>query len=253
MTFIVVPLPHNLIIIDIYFCVSHVAAVPASSDNFAYISSGTWSLVGLENDHAILSDAALAANATNEGGVYGTWRFLKNIMGLWILQQCRATWAAHGETHSYAELVGLAEGVSAEFPPFNPDDPRFLPPGDHPMLIQTFYAEMGHPTPQTKGEIVRCVLNSLAHTYRDVIAQLAQLSEKRVDVLHIVGGGSQNKLLNQLTANATRIPVITGPIEATVIGNALVQLITLGEIADLHEGRQLVADSFPQTRYEPQH
>ena len=226
-------------------------AVPAAGKTFAYISSGTWSLVGLENEQAILSEAALAANATNEGGVYGTWRFLKNIMGLWVLQQCRATWAAQGETHSYAELVALAEAAPSIGSTFDPDDQRYLLPGDHPALIQAFYREKGLSVPQTKGEIVRCVLESLAHVYADVVCELAALSDKQVEVLHIVGGGSQNGLLNQLTANMLGVPVVTGPIEATVIGNALVQLITLGEVANLAEGRELVANSFPQTRYEP--
>ncbi|MEM7118672.1 MAG: rhamnulokinase family protein [Chloroflexota bacterium] len=231
---------------------SAVATVPAATNDFAYISSGTWSLVGLENDKAILSEAALAANAANEGGVYGTWRFLKNIMGLWILQQCRATWAANGELHEYAELVAMAETATSSGL-FDPDDQRFLRPGDHPALIQSIFQEKGLPAPQSKGEIVRCVLESLAQVYADVVRQLADLSDKQVGVLHIVGGGSQNGLLNQLTANALGVPVVTGPIEATVIGNALVQLITLGEISDLNEGRTLVADSFPQTHYEPQH
>lgn len=230
---------------------SAVAAVPAQGENSAYISSGTWSLVGLENRQAILTPAALAANATNEGGVYGTWRFLKNVMGLWILQQCRATWAAQGESHSYAELVDLATNTNSSGTLFHPDDDRFLPPGDHPALIQAFCRETGQPVPQSKGEIVLTVLESLAHTYGQVIDQLAGLSNKSVETIHIVGGGSQNKLLNQLTANAAGIPVITGPIEATVIGNALVQLITLGEVKDLAEGRAIVAESFAQERFEP--
>jgi rhamnulokinase len=230
---------------------SAVAGVPAFSNNFAYISSGTWSLVGLENDKPILSDGALAANVTNEGGVYGTWRFLKNVMGLWILQQCRATWAAQGERFDYAELVNMAEAVPSNGVVFDPNDGRLLPPGDHPALIQTICRENGSPIPETKGEIVRCVLESLAQTYRDVLQQLATLSGKQVDVLHIVGGGTKNELLNQLTADYAGIPVITGPIEATVLGNALVQLITLGEIKDLAEGRALVAKSFSQKRYEP--
>ena len=230
---------------------SAVAAVPASSEDYAYISSGTWSLVGLENRDAILSEAALAANATNEGGVYGTWRFLKNVMGLWILQQCRATWAAQGNDYSYSQLVEMAEQTSTDWAPFDVDDNRLLPPGDHPAIIQSIYAEQGKPVPQTVGEIVRCVLESLAHTYRGVIDELAALSNKKVAAIHIVGGGSQNRLLNQLTADVSGIPVISGPIEATVIGNALVQLITLGEVKDLAEGRALIADSFSQQRFEP--
>ena len=147
----------------------------------------------------------------------------------------------------------MAEGVEvgAETAVFNPDDQRFMLPGDHPTLIQTICRENDFAIPQTKGEIVHCVLKSLANTYRDVLQQLARLSDKQIDVLHIVGGGTQNQLLNQLTADSMGIPVITGPIEATVIGNAMVQLITLGEIADTNEGRQLVQASFKMQRYEP--
>ncbi len=230
---------------------SAVAAVPTASENFAYISSGTWSLVGLENDRTIMTEAALAANVTNEGGVYGTWRFLKNVMGLWILQQCRTTWAAQGEPFTYAELVQMAETASSSGAQFDVDDGRLLPPGDHPTIIQTIYQEQGHPAPQTKGEIVRAVLESLAQTYHQVISQLAALSEKQIDVIYIVGGGTQNRLLNQLTADFSGKPVVTGPTEATVMGNALVQFITLGEIKDLAEGRALIAESFPQQHYEP--
>lgn len=235
---------------------SAVASVPAASADFAYISSGTWSLVGLEVDAPVISAASLAANVTNEGGVYGTFRLLKNVMGLWIVQQCRATWAAAGEPLSYAQLTDLA--AAAEPAPAEPaasivdvDDPRLLAPGDHPAIIRDLCRESGQPVPASKGALIRCVLASLARRYRDVLEQLLALSGKRADVLHIVGGGTQNRLLNQLAADATGIPVVTGPIEATVAGNALVQLIALGEVADLAEGRALVRDSFALQRYEP--
>ena len=230
---------------------SAVAAIPTASDKFAYISSGTWSLVGLETDHAILSKAALAANATNEGGVYGSWRFLKNVMGLWIVQQCRATWAAQGESHTYDELIRLAEATPSLGSIFDPNDVRLLPSGDHPTMIQKLFREKGATIPETKGQIVRTVLESLAHEYQAVLDTLTSLSNKQVDKLHIVGGGSQNRLLNQLTADYAQLPVICGPVEATVLGNALVQFITLGDITNLAEGRALISDSFPQTTYEP--
>ena len=231
---------------------SAVAAVPAQTRNFAYISSGTWSLVGLETNRPIINAAALAANVTNEGGVYGTYRFLKNVMGLWIVQQCRNQWASNGEPLSYAELVTLAEQAPSLRSIISVNDDRLLPPGDHPSIVQALCRENDQPVPESKGAIIRCVLESLALKYRDVLDNLLALSGKSADVIHIVGGGTQNGLLNQLTADATGIPVQTGPIEATVIGNALVQLISLGDLKDLDEGRALVADSFPTKQFDPQ-
>ncbi len=221
---------------------SAVAAVPAQTENFAYISSGTWSLVGLETDAPILTEAALAANVTNEGGVYGTNRLLKNVMGLWILQQCRVTWAGEGKAFSYGELVEMAENVTVETAVFNPNDGRFLTPGDHPQRIRELCREIGQPIPQTPGETARATLQSLAYAYRDVLNELQAISNRTVDVVHIVGGGSQNTLLNRMTAVAAGMSVVTGPIEATVIGNALVQLIALGEIKDIQEARQIVKE-----------
>jgi rhamnulokinase len=225
-------------------------AVPTQTADFAYISSGTWSLVGLEVERPILTAAALAANITNEGGVYGTYRLLKNVMGLWILQQCRATWEAEGQRHTYAELVEMAKEESATAV-FNPNDPVFLPPGDHPQRIRELCRQIGQPIPASKGALVRCVLESLALAYRQVLQELTAVSGRTVSTIHIVGGGSQNDLLNQLTADATGLPVIAGPIEATVIGNALVQLISLGEISDLHQARQIVAEMAELKKYEP--
>ncbi|MFK7803155.1 MAG: rhamnulokinase family protein [Anaerolineae bacterium] len=230
---------------------SAVAGVPTRSENFAYISSGTWSLVGLEIDNPIMSPAALDANVTNEGGVYGTYRFLKNVMGLWIVQQCRNQWASEGENLDYAELTKLAEEAGPLRSIIEVDDPRLLPHGNHPEIIRTLCRETGQPVPESKGQIIRCVLESLALKYRDVLEKLLALSDKRADVIHIVGGGTQNRLLNQLTADATGIPVKTGPIEATVLGNALVQFITLGDIENLEQGRAIIAQSFEIETYEP--
>ena len=231
---------------------SAVAAAPTQTAQYAYISSGTWSLVGLEVPEPIINAAALAANVTNEGGVYGTYRLLKNVMGLWIIQQCRATWQARGQAYSYAELTQLA----GEAPPLrsfiDPNDPRFLPPGDLPHEVQAWCAEHGQPVPETPGAIIRCVLESLALAYRAVLETLQALSGRTVDVIHILGGGTQNELLCQMTANASGIPVLAGPIEATVIGNALVQLIALGELSNIAEGRQIVARMGGLKRYEPQ-
>jgi rhamnulokinase len=241
---------------------SAVVAVPARTSDFAYLSSGTWSLFGLEVPEPVISEASLAANVTNEGGVYGTYRLLKNVMGLWFVQQSRATWKAQGELHSYAELVEMAEAAPPLRSLVNVNDPVFLPPGDMPSRVQAFCAQTGQPVPQSKGEIIRTVLESLALAYRDSLglvssvtstssAAEATVSNQPVSVIHIVGGGTQNKLLNQMTANATGLPVITGPIEATVIGNALVQLISLGEISDIVEARQIVAEMGGLDWYEP--
>ena len=227
-------------------------AVPTTTQDFAYISSGTWSLVGLEVNQPILTPEALAANVTNEGGVYGTYRLLKNVMGLWILQQCRATWAAAGQEYSYDKLVQLAAQAKPLQAIFNPNDPIFLQPGDHPQHIRDLCQRTGQPVPQTVGGVVRTVLESLALAYREVLELVQAVSNQPVATLHIVGGGTQNELLNQLTANATGLPVVTGPIEATVIGNALVQLITLGEIADLPQARAVVASSDELRSYEPE-
>ena len=230
---------------------SAVAGVPAQTENFAYISSGTWSLVGLEVAEPVVNEAALAVNATNEGGVYGSLRLLKNVMGLWLLQQCRATWEQAGRAYAYPELVSLAESAEPLRSFVDPNDDRFLPPGDHPAHIQTLCAQSGQPRPQSDAAIARCVFESLALAYRDVLFELRTLTGRTIEAIHVVGGGSRNRLLNQLTADATGIPVLAGPSEATVIGNALVQLISLGELANLEEGRQLVAEIGALERFEP--
>jgi len=231
---------------------SAVAAMPTQSENFAYISSGTWSLVGLEVQEPIINEAALLANITNEGGVYNTYRLLKNVIGLWILHQCRQTWAAQGKRYGYDQLVALAQKVPPHQAFIDPNDDRFLPPGNHPQKIKDYCTETGQAVPTNTGSIVRCVLESLALKYRYVLDILRELSQQPVDALHVGGGGAQNHLLNQLTANATGIPVVAGPIEATVIGNALVQFISLGEITDLQEARQIVAGMDEVKRYEPE-
>ena len=238
---------------------SAVAAMPSLSSvegldrsrNAGYISSGTWSLVGLEVDHAILTEKALEANVTNEGGVNGTFRLLKNVMGLWIIQQCRATWAEEGAAYSYADLVKLAEAARPFKAVINVNDPGFLKPGDHPRHVRDLCATSGQAVPETPGEIVRTVLEGLALAYRDVFEKLTALADRPVEAIHVLGGGSQNILLNQMTADATGKPVLAGPVEATVLGNALVQLISLGEIRDLAEARKLVAGMEGIRKFEP--
>jgi len=231
---------------------SAVAAVPAAAADYCYISSGTWSLIGLETTEPYLGTAAMKANVTNEGGVYDTYRLLQNSTGLWIMQQCRNAWQKAGREFSYARLVELARDAPPLASLINVNDPSFLPPGNHPRLVQDYCLRTGQQVPEKVGEIVRTVLESLAMSYRHTLDTLMAVSAREVNVIHIVGGGNQNELLNQMTANATGVPVVAGPIEATVIGNALVQLIALGELRDLAEGRELVRNMSSWHRYEPQ-
>ena len=230
---------------------SAVAACPASTRDYAYISSGTWSLVGLELDQPIITAQALEANVTNEAGVGGSYRLLKNVMGLWILQQCRATWQAQGYDYSYDQLVELAAQAPPLRSPITPDDPRFLPAGDHPAHVRALCAERALPIPESHGAIVRSVLEGLALAYRQVLERLRTLSGRRVERIHMLGGGIHNQLLCQMTADATGLPVLAGPAEATVVGNALVQLIALGELSGLAQARELLARSVLLRQYAP--
>ena len=202
---------------------SAVAAVPAEGDDWAYLSSGTWSLIGVESPQPIISEATLRHNFTNEGGVHGKIRFLKNVAGLWIVQQLKAGWAKRGEELSFVELVQLAETAGPARQVIDPDDPRFTNPTDMEAAIIAFCRDAGQPEPTSKGEFVRCALESLAQKYQEVIAGLNTLLPRPVERLHIVGGGSQNQLLNRLTEEAVGLPVIAGPAEATAIGNITIQ------------------------------
>lgn len=230
---------------------SAVAAVPTESEDFIYLSSGTWSLMGIEVTEPIISQASLAYNFTNEGGIAGTFRFLKNIMGLWLVQECRREWARLGRSFTYEDLTRLA----AEASPFGPlvslSDSRFLPPGNMPERIQRYCQDTGQVLPQTEGQIVRAALESLALEYRLVAERLDELAGRRLPTLHIIGGGSQNQLLNQFAADATGRMVLAGPVEATAIGNVLVQALALGVISDLAQARALVHRSFEVAAYQP--
>lgn len=231
---------------------SAVAAVPARGEDWAYISSGTWSLMGIEVPNPIITDQALELNFTNEGGIENTFRFLKNIMGLWLVQECRRTWAQAGDEMSYHQVTQLA--VSAE--PFaaliDPDDISFLPAGDMPSRIVDYCKRSGQTVPLDKGQIIRCALESLALKYRWVLEKLESITGKPINVLHIVGGGTQNKALCQFTADATGIPVVAGPIEATAIGNIMVQAVASGAINSIADAREIVRRSFEAAVYEPQ-
>jgi rhamnulokinase len=230
---------------------SAVAAVPTTGGKYLYLSSGTWSLMGVEVSQPIINDKSLAYDFTNEGGVNGTFRFLKNIMGLWLVQECRREWGRSGQSYSYDDLTHMA----ADAPAFGPlvllSDSRFLPHGDMPARIQAFCRETGQAVPESRGEIIRCALESLAIEYRWVAERLDEIVGHRHPTLHIFGGGSRNRLLNQFAADATGRPVISGPVEATAIGNVLIQAMALGQIASLAEGRALVRRSFEVQTFEP--
>jgi rhamnulokinase len=228
-----------------------VAAVPAKGPDFAYISSGTWSLMGAELPEPVINEQSLAFNLTNEGGVGGTFRFLKNITGLWLVQECRRTWARQGEEFSYDELTQMAAQAKPLQSVVDPDYPEFLKPGDMPARIRAFCERTGQPVPQSKGEVIRCVLESLALKYRWVLERLEEILGRRLEPVHIVGGGTQNWLLNQFAADATGRRVVTGPIEATAAGNVIAQMMALGHIGSLAEGRQIVRNSFDVATYEP--
>ncbi|HLR93941.1 MAG TPA: rhamnulokinase family protein [Jiangellaceae bacterium] len=231
---------------------SAVVGVPAQGERFGYISSGTWSLVGVELEGPVLSEASREANFTNEGGVDGTVRYLRNVMGLWLLQESISTWQAAGEQVDLPALLEQAATLPAGRWLVDPDDARFLPPGDMPMRIAAACDDGGYPVPQTKAEITRCVLDSLALAYRRTLRQASSLSGREVDVVHVVGGGSQNAVLCQLTADVCGLPVVAGPVEATAWGNVLVQARALGAVTGgLGELRGLLRQSQTLDRYEP--
>jgi len=230
---------------------SAVAAVPAAGQNFAWLSSGTWSVMGSESPEPIINSSSLKFNFTNEGGVNGTFRFSKNIAGLWLMQECRRTWVAQGEEHSYDELTHNASQATPFVSLIDPDYSEFAKPGDMPSRIQMYCKRTGQPVPESKAAIVRCVLESLALKYRLVLERLESMVGERLEPLHIVGGGTKNRLLSQFTADATGRQVIAGPVEATAIGNILMQAIALKHISSLAEGRQIVAHSFGLEIYQP--
>ena len=231
---------------------SAVAAVPAKGENWAYISSGTWSLMGIEITDPIITKESLELNFTNEGGVGGTFRFLKNIAGMWLLEECRRIWSRE-RTYSYDQLTALSDSA-AQFTAFiDPDSHEFLNPPDMPAAIRRFCETTGQTVPDSDGATVRCILESLALKYRFVLDQLRRLSPNTIDRIHIIGGGVRNELLCQYTANATALPVIAGPVEATAIGNIMVQAFSAGCVSSLSEMREVIGRSFEPARYEPQH
>jgi rhamnulokinase len=228
-----------------------VAAVPAEGENWCYLSSGTWSLMGVEVAEPIITSRSRELNYTNEGGVDGTIRLLKNIMGLWLVQELKREWERQGESHEYAEMVTMADEAEPFRSLVHPDHAPFGAPGEMPEKMAAFCRRTGQPVPETKGQFVRCALESLALTYRDVVLSLEELTGRSLETIHIVGGGSQNQLLNQFTADATGRRVVTGPVEATATGNVLMQAVALGAVGSLAEARQIVRNSFEVETLEP--
>lgn len=231
---------------------SAIAAVPAENADYAYLSSGTWSLIGLEIPKPIINETALAFNVTNEGGVCDTIRLLKNIAGLWIIQECRRTWAAEGQSLSWDDIVRHAAAAQPFLAQIDVDAHDFLAPGNMPARVREFCRRTGQAVPEGVGEIARVVYESLALKYRRVLEMMETLNDRQVGVVHIVGGGAQNRLLNQLAANSLGRRVVAGPFEATAVGNLLMQLLATGAIGSLAEGRALVRRSFATEVYEPQ-
>jgi rhamnulokinase len=230
---------------------SAIVAVPSQTANYAYNSSGTWSLLGLELTEPMINADALRIDITNEGGFGGTFLMLKNVTGLWLIQESRRAWQAEGQEYDYDTLIRLASEAPPLVSLLNPDDPLFMPPGRMPDRIRQYCGQTGQPVPESVGALARSVFESLAFRYRYVLREMLALTGKKIEALHIVGGGSLNSLLCQMTADAVGCQVIAGPVEATALGNAIVQLIALGDLKSVAEGRALVRDSFPLRVYQP--
>ncbi len=228
-----------------------VAAVPAAGSDFAYLSSGTWSLIGAETREPVVNERSLAFNFTNEGGVCGTIRLLKNITGLWIIQESRRMWASQGHALSWDDITRLAAQAPAFTALIDVDARDFASPGDMPARVRDYCARTGQPVPDGIGAVARAVYESLALKYRWVLERLEELVGRRLEPLHMVGGGTKNRLLNQFTADAIGRPVVAGPVEATAAGNLLMQLLATGHIASLAQGRDLIRRSLGAEVYEP--
>ena len=224
---------------------SAIAAVPASDERFAYLSSGTWSLMGIEVPAPVINEASARLNFTNEGGIEGTTRFLKNITGMWLLEQCRVVWKVQGKEYSYPQLVEMAQAEASFAGRIDPDAPRFAAPEN---MLEAILSVIGE---ASDAQVVSCIYHSLAEKYKEVLECLRDFAPFAIDKLHIIGGGSANALLNQWTADALGIPVVAGPTEATAIGNVLVQAKAAGVVKDRWEMRKLVSQSFDVKVFEP--
>lgn len=228
-----------------------VAAMPAPGKDAAFLSCGTWSLLGCELDAPVLTEQSRLLALSNEQGANGKVNYLKNIIGLWLIQESRRQWRREGQEYSYAELEKLALEAAPLRSFIDPDSPEFTPPGDIPGRVREFCRRTGQPVPETVGEIMRCIYESLALKYRFALDQLGQATGKHFSSLHILGGGTKDGLLCRMTADCTGIPVIAGPVEATALGNILIQLVALGEVKDIEEGRALIAAAEPVKRFAP--
>lgn len=230
---------------------SAVVAVPAKSKYWAYLSSGTWSLLGVETEEPIVTKASLNNNFTNEGGINQRNHFLKNVMGMWLIEECRRCWQRENKPVDYGHLLHLADEARPFKAVVDPDDSTFLHPRDMAAAITEFCLRTNQPAPETQGEFVRTILESLALKYRFTVEKINSMRGVPVDTLHIVGGGSQNEMLNQFTANATGLTVVAGPIEATALGNVIVQAVAKNVLDSIWDGRELVARSFQLKTFEP--
>lgn len=231
---------------------SAVAAVPAMNRNFAYLSSGTWSLLGIETEDPIITPESFAHNFTNEGGIEGTTRFLKNITGMWLLEQCRKEWEREGKTYSYPEIVTMAAEAASFTSLINPDDPSLANPPNMIEAIRKACEQSGQKVPVSDAELIRCIFCSLANRYKEMLAILSEMAPFPIECLHVIGGGSKNNLLNQFTANAIGIPVVAGPSEATAIGNCMIQAKAAGLLKDRWEMRKVIAKAFPVETFLPE-
>lgn len=220
--------------------------------NWCYISSGTWSLMGVETPTPVVTDKCRELNFTNEGGVGGATRLLKNIAGLWLVQECRRIWKQEGNEFDWSELVVKARESAPLRSLISPDDPRFVAPQDMPQTIRGFCRETGQPVPDSEGALIRCILESLALRYRQVLHWLEELVGEQLHTIHIVGGGVQNELLSQMAADACGRPVVAGPVEATATGNLMMQAVSSGDVDSIAAVREVIRDSFSVQQYEPQ-
>ena len=230
---------------------SAIVAVPAENEHFAYLSSGTWSLMGIEVPEPIINEQSARLNFTNEGGIEGTTRFLKNITGMWLVEQCRKKWSTQGKDYSYAEMTAMAQSVKDYQGRVNPDDPRFANPADMETEIKNALADKGCTAPANDAEILSCIYHSLAVRYNEVLNMLQEVAPFKIEKLHVIGGGSANDLLNQWTADAIGMPVVAGPTEATAIGNLMVQAKAAGLVKNRWEMRQTIAKTFEMKTFTP--
>ena len=230
---------------------SAIIAVPAENEHYAYLSSGTWSLMGIEVEEPIITEQSARLNFTNEGGIEGTTRFLKNITGMWLVEQCRKKWVAQGHDYTYDEMNKMAQSAKAYAGRINPDDPRFANPSDMEAEIKAALSDNGFVAPANDAEMLSCIYHSLAERYKEVLDMLQEVAPFKIEKLHIIGGGSANELLNQWTADAIGISVVAGPIEATAIGNLMVQAKAAGLVSDRWAMRKMITQNFETKTYNP--